>query len=508
MYTSYVPNRFKGRTGYQIFVDRFCRVGAVPKPIKGRDLKEWRDSTPNWQPDQNGEFHNLYFYGGNLKGIISKLDYFQAMGIDLIYLSPISYTKSNHHYDVEDQTIIDPWIGTWSDFKELCILAHSKGILVCVDLVFNHMGSSSKFFQEALQNKSSIYRDWFEWNEQGDPVYWYGFKDMPQCNKLNPAYQEYAYSVCEFYLRMGADGIRLDLGETLPIEFLQRLRTRVKNLNPEALIVSEMWDFATHRENTQIHGDQVDSVMNYPLADAILKWVRYGNAKHFQYTLQEISQYPKEVKEVLWNFIDTHDIPRAMSMLGGNGMNERGKIWDIDAIWRKEYYGFENSQEFNTYQFREWQTINERYMTTEIAQKRLHLASLLQYFAPGIPIVYYGTEREMTGYKDPFNRKPYPWQEWSDSLPYYQSLGLLRKYNKDILATGVTTELIVTYSTLLWVREAEKGALCLVMNRTESEQRNPIRDWNTINWIEMYGGQEGNREMIMPYGALVYRTEN
>ena len=108
----HTPNRFKGRTGLQIFVDRFFRSGSPPKPIEGRILKEWSDVTPNWGPDKDGEYQNDYFYGGNLKGIIAKLDYIKETGFNLIYLSPIGLSETSHHYEPIDQLQIDPWIGT------------------------------------------------------------------------------------------------------------------------------------------------------------------------------------------------------------------------------------------------------------------------------------------------------------------------------------------------------------------------------------------------------------
>lgn len=147
----YIPNRFKGRIGYQLLVDRYCRAGPEPPAMEGRRLKSWTDSVPDWWPDQDGEYRNEYFYGGNLQGIIQNLEYITKLSADLLYLSPISKTHTNHHYDVEDQRVIDPYIGTWDDFTSLCIKAHERNMLVAVDLVFNHMGAKSEFFQKALQ---------------------------------------------------------------------------------------------------------------------------------------------------------------------------------------------------------------------------------------------------------------------------------------------------------------------------------------------------------------------
>lgn len=504
MYEDYVPERFKGRNGYQIFVDRFFHGGPTVIPMSGRILKTWNDTTPNWWPDEDGEYRNRYFYGGNLKGIISKIDYLGSMGFDLFYLSPISYTQTSHHYDVGDQRIIDPWMGTWEDFEELCNVAHSKGKLICVDLVFNHMGINSEFFQDAFNNPNSKYRQWFEWDDEGKPICWYVFKDLPQCNKMNEEYQEYALDVCECYVKRGADGIRLDLGENLPLEFVSRLRKKVKDINPEVLIVSEMWELATHKENPQIYGDQVDSLMNYPFSDAICRWQRYGNAAHLEYTWQELDKYPKAVRSVLWNFIDTHDTPRAMNMLVGEGMLQdpfAGRIWDIEGPWRK-------AEGFDTFGFRQWEANMDANFDLELAIKRLMLASLMQYFEEGIPVVYYGTEAAITGYKDPYNRKPYNWNELPVLFEHYRSLGIFRKEHKDILKNAETVKIELTEVTLLKVRRNSSGTMLLVMNRSDKKQENPAKILVTDQWQKVYKIGEGTSDVLMPYSAIVYRTNN
>lgn len=504
MYEDYVPKRFKGRTGYQIFVDRFFHEGLPVEPMEGRNLKNWSDAEPNWRPDEDGEYRNLYFYGGNLKGIIAKIDYLGSMGFDLFYLSPISYTQASHHYDVEDQRIIDPWIGSWEDFEELCNIAHSKGKLICVDLVFNHMGINSRYFQEGLKKPNSRFHQWFEWDDEGKPIFWFGFKDLPQCDKNEEEYQEYALEVCKCYLKRGADGVRLDLGENFPPEFMRRLRRAVKKINPEALIVSEMWDLAIHKENPQIYGDQVDSVMNYPFSDAICRWQRYGNEKHLEYTWQELSKYPKAVRSVLWNFIDTHDTPRALNMLTAEGMLQNpfeGRIWDIEGPWRK-------AEGFDTFGFRQWEANMDANFDLEVARKRLMLASLMQYFEEGIPVVYYGTEVGMTGYKDPHNRKPYPWNNSPVLFDHYKGLGIFRKAHKDILKDAETVEVIVSSLTMLKIRQNEIGSMVLTMNRSDRKQENPAKHFNTEGWQEVYRIGEGTKDTLMPYSAIVYRTNN
>ncbi len=451
------PKRFKGRNGLQIFVDRFFRAGEKPKAMEGRILKEWSDTTPNWEPEADGVYMNNYFYGGNLQGIIAKLDYIRNNAFNLLYLSPISLSETSHHYEPTDQMQIDPWIGTWEDFEELCQEAHKRDILVTVDLVFNHMGSSSPIFREALRNPNSRYHNWFEWNERGNPIFWAGFDNMPQCNKMNEEYQDYACRVAELYMRMGADGIRIDLGENFPKEFMAKLRECVKSINPEAILVSEMWGLATKRENSQLDGEQVDSVMNYPLSDAIVRWLRFGNKGHFQYTVEELKKYPEQVQEVLWNFLDSHDTPRAVNMLVGDGILEdpfKGACWDIEGPWRHERW-------FDTYGFRRWENEND-WMDIENARAILKAASAIQYFMPGIPVVFAGTEIGMFGYKDPFNRKPYNW-EHADSklLEHYRTLGEIRRKYYRLFEEGVDIQIEISEDTLEILRRKNSEELML-----------------------------------------------
>jgi len=506
-YATYVPERFMGRTGYQIFVDRFYRQGPPPEAMEERILKNWSDELPNWWPDSDGEYRNHYFYGGNLQGIITKLDYLQEMGVDLIYHSPISKTPSSHHYDVENQTIIDPWIGTWEDYQELCKEAHKRDILICPDLVFNHMGVQSQIFQEALHNPQSKYHEWFEWDDKGNPVYWYGFKDMPQCNKLSPSYQNYCCDICEYYLKMGADGIRLDLGGNFPKEFMTVIRKRIKSINPEALIVVEMWEYATHKENPQIYGDQTDSVMNYPLADGICRLVRCQNEKHFLYVYGELRKYPEEVQNVLWNFLDSHDVPRVLTMLERPGMLENpfeGAIWDIEKPWRIRSYNGDVIG-FDTYGFRKWEAETLEHVNMGLARKRLMLASLMQYSAKGIPIVYYGTEAGVTGGKDPFCRKPYPWEMQDEILMHhYKRLGKFRKKYKEILSYGAWNIVAVTNHVGIYERIGENKKLVFILNWTNEEQRNFYKEEDAK---EVFGLQYSTRQVLHPYGAVVYETK-
>lgn len=463
----YTPRQFKGRIGYSIFVDRFCRGSfAQPIPIEGRILKEWNDPSPNWWPNEIGDYPNNYFYGGDLEGITQKLPYLKlVLGVDLLYISPISKTPSSHHYDVDDQRIIDPWIGTWEDYQTMCDEAHKLGMLVCQDLVFNHMGAYSSKFQEAVKNPNSHYHNWFEWGENGEPIFWYGIKEMPQCNKLNQEYQEYVLSVVETYLNAGTDGVRLDLGEHLPRELMYKIMAKAKSIKPEALIVSEMWDLATENGNRQIYDGEVHSVMNYPSGDAICRWLRYGNWKHLSYTMGEISKYPIEVQDVLWNFLDSHDNPRLPNLLSAPGMVQdpfQGRLWKME-----NNFMLPNGQ-CDTYAFRKFESDNEGKFDLNRAYELSKMASLMQYVIRGNPIVYYGTEAGLTGYKDPWNRKPYPWDNVNeDMLQHYSKIGRMRTENIDILTNG-TLEVNGDDVEVEFIRRVEGAELRVIINRMKT----------------------------------------
>ena len=237
--------------------------------------------------------------------------------------------------------------------------------------------------------------------------------------------------------------------------------------------------------------------MNYPLSDAILRWVRYGNYLHYEAGLRNLAKYPANVHDVLWNHLDTHDTPRALNMLSGKGMLEdpfKGQLWDIEGPWR-------SYNNFDTYGFRKWESENDFCLSSE-AIKRLKLAALVQYMSKGIPIVLYGTEAGVYGYKDPFNRKPYPWSnEKNEILNFYVELGGLRASNRDILADG-DMYVYVDERILEIVRRNEYGIIVAVLNRTNSEQKIGVNNYQTKVIFRL---NESTERILKPLGAIVYR---
>lgn len=467
-----------GRTAYQIMPDRYYKAGVTPKEVPGRIIKEWSDRMPNWWPGDDGEYTNDYFYCGNIKGIEEKLEYIKNLGFDMIYLTPIEASESYHHYNPANHFEIDVWLGTWQDFSSMCNKAHKLGILVVVDMVFNHTGVKSIYFEDPK------YSHWYKWKPNGEPVFWWDFRDLPECDTLNTNYQDEMTKVVKMYLTMGADGIRLDLGEGLPKEFLKAIG-RVKEDYPETIFIGEMWGFATDKNNddAKIFDGQLDSVMNYPLADAILRWVRWGKDGHFRYNFERVYRdYPEDVQNLLLNNIATHDTPTTMTMMVGKIMNDNvfdKQIWDIEAPWRLE-------EGFDTYGFRKYEAEHDAIEGElyEIAKALTKIAIAILYTIPGIPCIYQGTEIADSGYKDPFNRKPYNWNKDEEDLKnFVKAMGQYRKNNSDILAEGRARIIRIDTEILIIERYLDSGdAIYLAVNRTEKHQNYnlPINNMSNI----------------------------
>lgn len=494
---SAISSIWVGRTAYQIIPDRFYRKGDSVNHINGRKLKEWNDRMPDWKPDMDGEYRNLYYYGGNLKGIEEKLPYLKDLGFNMVYITPIEQSLSYHHYDVGNQLAIDPWLGTWEDFASLCATAKKLDILIVVDLVFNHIGTESIYY------KDPKYSSWLKKTQSGKQIFWWGFKDMAECNTCCKKYQDNMVMVAENYVAHGANGIRFDLGENLSKDFLFAMQ-RIKEKYPDTILIGEMWGIATDREDSKIFDGQLDSVMNYPMADAILRWTRFGFDGHFSYNFNRVyGEYPKAVQNVLLNNIGTHDTPTTITMLVGDKMNSDvfgKKIWDIEAPWLQ-------GEKFNTYKFREYEAEHDR-LTEEAytyGKKLLKIALTVMYNIPGIPCVYQATEVADSGYKDPFNRKPFPWEDQDEEMKdFVRRLGKYREDNIDILATGDARIIRVSKEMLELERVSQAGKLRMFVNRTGDVQY--INGYDNIqNANVVFKANNSTMSELTPYGILIVR---
>ena len=415
------PDWAKGAIIYQVFPDRFNKVGSPDLTGKLEPYtvhKYWHEEV-DWRPTEDGIVLNNDFYGGNFKGITEKLDYIASLGATILYLNPISKSFSNHRYDTGDYKTPDPMLGTIEEFKELCDAAHEKGIKVVLDGVYSHTGSDSLYFnknnsfagQGAYQSPDSPYRSWYTFYSWPNSYHsWWNFDTLPTVNKMDPEFIKYIItgedSVVAHWLKLGADGFRLDVADELPDEFLKLLYDRVKELNPDALVMGEVWEDASNkkaydRRRTYFTNAELDSIMNYPYRTAILNFMRgFDSGRGFKDAVMTIAEnYPQHVVACNMNLLGTHDTPRILTAL----------VDDFDGS-REEKAKRHLSR-------------NQR----EVAHERLLMASFLQYTLPGCPSIYYADEAGMEGYKDPFNRRPYPWgREDRELLEHYTRMGKLR----------------------------------------------------------------------------------
>lgn len=420
---SRTPGWFGAGVTYQIFPDRFCRLALVDSAglVGRRWVHEDWDDTPEWRPDPDGEIRNRDFFGGTLAGITSKLDDLKALGVTTLYLCPIFESASNHRYNTADYTRIDPMLGTEADFRALCAQARQRGMRVILDGVFNHTGSQSMYFNAdgyyptlgAAQSQDSPWYSWYRFHHWPDSYdSWWGIRTLPAVEESSPSYVDFIIdakdSIIRRWLRAGASGWRLDVADELPDVFLDALRRAAKAEKADALVLGEVWEDASNKYSYGLRrryllGDQLDSVMNYPFANAVLSFLRSGSSDGFFDTILSIVEhYPPQVLHLLMNHIGTHDTPRALTALAGEEANGRGREWQSGRMLSPEQRAR--------------------------GLKLMRLATAIQYTLPGVPSIYYGDEAGMEGYGDPFNRGCYPWgQEDRELLAWYHRLGMVRR---------------------------------------------------------------------------------
>lgn len=375
------PEWVKDSIFYQIFPDRFAKSSRVIKPS---NLEAW--DTP---PTVYG------FKGGDLLGVAEHLDYLQDLGITAIYFTPIFQSASNHRYHTHDYYQVDPLLGGNGALRELLDAAHTRGMRIVLDGVFNHASRGFFQFNHILEcGEQSPYLDWFTvkgfplnaYDHTQKPNYeaWVGLHALPKLNTNNPQVREFIFNVAERWLDFGIDGWRLDVPfEIKDDSFWQEFRRRVKAANPDAYIVAEIWHEAQH----WLQGDQFDAVMNYMLTRACIAFygahsvspmepgggyppVKPVDAAGFAKAIENmLGLYDWQITTVQMNLLGSHDTPRFVTMVQGD-------------------------------------------------KSALKLATLFQMTMPGAPMVYYGDEVGLTGAHDPGSRGAFPWDQsqWDSEL--------------------------------------------------------------------------------------------
>ena len=454
-----VPDWAMGGTMYQIFPDRFHKSGKcdLSGKLEPYTVHESWNEEVHWQPEPDGQVLNNDFYGGNFKGIMEKLDYLVSLGVTVLYLNPISKSFSSHRYDTGDYKTPDPMLGTTADFTALCSAAHARGMKVILDGVYSHTGSDSLYFNKyghfpgkgAYQSKDSAYHSWYSFSRWPNAYRsWWDFDTLPTVNKMDPKFIEYIItgkdSVVEHWLKAGCDGFRLDVADELPSEFLTLLKNRVRELRPDALVLGEVWEDASNKvaygEHRRYFVDgQLDSVMNYPFRTAIINFLRERDDGYGLYNavMTIAENYPKQVFLANMNCLGTHDSARILTAL----------MDDFDGSREEKARRHLSRQQY------------------DVALERLLMASFLQYMLPGMPSIYYADEAGMEGYKDPFNRRPYPWgREDMELLTHFRQLGRLRKEH-EALRLGDIQFTVACDQRLAFSRSFDGKTLRIYVNR-------------------------------------------
>lgn len=451
------PDWLKGGIIYQIFPDRFniSNENVVCKNID-RIIHLDKKENPIFMPNDNGKVLNNDFFGGDINGIIQKLPYLKSLGVSAIYLNPIFKAYSNHRYDTGDYMVIDEMLGTEFDFDNLIKKANEFKIKIILDGVLNHTGDDSLYFNKygkynevgAYNSPDSQYSDWFCFTKYPSEYNsWWGITTLPTTNKNSNSFLSYITGkngVIEKWTKKGIGGWRLDVVDELPSHFVEKIRESVKKVNNDAVIIGEVWEDASNKiaygvRRKYFLGNELDSVMNYPLKNAILNYVNGGDCALLSKTVgEQLDRYPSEVRNLLMNILSTHDTVRV-----------------ICALSNVDYYGKSKEQ------------LSKLFLDEEnllIAIERLKIATILQYTLFGVPSIYYGDEVGMQGFFDPYNRKFFPWGEENVEIQnWYKLIGNIRN-SYSAFTDGEFKEVYANGGLYAFIRSDENSQILIVTN--------------------------------------------
>ena len=455
----HTPAWMKGGVMYQIFPDRFYRAEGDYPVRYGKILRENWGGLPSYRPNSSGKVLNNDFFGGNLNGVTEKLDYLQSLGVTVLYFNPIFEAYSNHRYDTGDYLKIDPLLGTDADLDRLVAEAEKRGIRIILDAVLNHTGSDSRYFNKygtydslgAYQSQDSPYADWYRFSHFPDQYdSWWGIDTLPAVNENSSSYQEFVFGengVLHHWLRRGIGGYRLDVADELPDFFLEKLRCVVKEASADAVIIGEVWEDASNKiayseRRKYLQGGELDSVMNYPLKDAIIGFVKSGKTSQLRETLfMLMDNYPKETLDCLMNILGTHDTARILTVFGGKECSDKDEMATT----------FLSESE------------------KAAAKRKVMMAAVLQFTLPGVPCIYYGDENAMEGHRDPFCRRCFDWLYTDEELlAFYRKLGALRR-KFGVFSEGEYGEVYADSSCLLYERRNSEEVVYIWVNNSYCE---------------------------------------
>lgn len=445
---------------YQIFPDRFCNSGENPL---NNNAQPW--------PDAGTKVKDFDFYGGDIKGIISKLDYLKDLGITGIYTTPINQSDSNHKYDTNDYYKIDPHFGTNEDMKAFVRQAHKRGIRVMLDGVFNHCGHGFKQWQDVIKNgKASPYFDWFiinQWpfddskgstNSKQGKYFTFAFSDrMPKLNTNNPDVIKYITDVCSYWVKeYDIDALRLDVSNETSHLFNKELKNTMTSIKSDFYILGEIW----HDSTAWLRGDEFDSVMNYPLQECISNfWLDEKTTRdEFEFAVNRCyTMYMRQTNDILFNMLDSHDTVRLIT-----------KLNNIDKFYQQ-------------------------------------MAVL--FTMPGTACIYYGTEVALEGGFDPDCRRCMPWKEiengeYKNITETIKSLISIRNKYKSARSGSITfTKHSKNPRVLSYTRNYRDEEIEIILNCSDKSEK-----------VSLYGkeilfSRFYNENTLSPLGIVIIKNK-
>lgn len=479
-----VPDWARGALWYQIFPDRFCNGDPSNDVLTGEiyDDVGLVSRKMDWQdPVTPLDVH--HYYGGDLQGILLKLDYLKQLGVEVLYLNPVFVAPSSHKYNTQDYEHVDPHLGvihkdgegesryavrTLSEANQMAsdaLLArlireaHERDIKVVLDGVFNHCSSFHRWHNAGhLYDGAAVRSDFFRQNETGEPECWWGNGNLLKLDiDGSRELEEYLLGIAEKWLSAPyhADGWRLDvaadLGHSLEANhgFWEKFRCRVKAIRPDAMILAEHYG----DPGPWLMGNQWDSVMNYDAFMDPVSWFFTGMEKHsdeyrdwmegrgdiFRRSMEEaMARLPRPALECALNQLDNHDHSRFLTRTN----HKVGRLGELG-----------------------WRLAEE-----ETDKALLRAAVLLQMTWPGSPGIYYGDEAGLAGFTDPDNRRPYPWgREDHELMDYYTNLICLRR-QFPMLKTASLRILRGEEGLLVYGRMKDGANMLVVINQSNTEK--------------------------------------
>lgn len=513
------PDWAKGAVMYQIMVDRFNNgdksndVMTNEYAYIGRGVSK----VENWM-EPSAVDGTRQFYGGDLQGVIDKLEYLEKLGVEVIYFNPIFVSPSNHKYDTQDYDYIDPHFGKIVNdngklledgdnnnehaqrykvrttdlanleasnklFVELVEKAHAHGIKIIIDGVFNHCGSFNKWMDKekfytknknyksgAYISKDSPYNLYFKfledrWPDNNSFEGWWGFDTLPKLN------YEGSKELCDYIIEVGkkwvsppynVDGWRLDVAADLGHsqefnhEFWKKFRKAVKEANPEAIILAEHYGDA----NSWLQGDQWDTIMNYDGFMDPVTWFLTG--------------------------VDKHSDNSNPGMRGDAGTFKLTMQYQMSRMQNQSLLVAMN--ELSNHDHSRFLTRTNRMVgrvgtagtaaaSQDIDEAIFKQGVVMQMTLPGAPTLYYGDEAGVCGWTDPDNRRTYPWgYENFEILEFYRETIAIHRQHK-VFKTGSYKPLVEQRDLLCYGRFDMDNAAFVAINTSDTDKTVSIPTW-------------------------------